>query len=257
MAPSLRLDFGNLPLLEAALRASFRAEVPLTLETIFKMRAELNGRFSSVETPSGHEVSPGISETIRYGPGVLNGVVYTGNEDGLRATIQSRVSVVRWTREFRDGAPKYPRYSALSKTLHEFLAAFRKAADLDTLSLAAVNVSYVNFLEVGEHAGVLQQYFSHLVQIPVTDDAQRIHNVELLWQKDDIDFKLRLRAITAKLGEDKKEGYELTTVAGISVEEGTDPKERLDFAHNKLQFLFSDLLSVNAKREWQLEENRS
>ena len=255
MSKGLRLEFDNLPLVEAVVRASFNEAVPLTFTAIYEAREKLASKFGHISEAQRYEAAPGISETIEFVPGAITGFVLDENKNGLAATIQSRLVAVRWIRSVVKNAPPYPRFSVLRDTLWEVIDVFREVSGVRSLPIAVVNMSYANFIDVPDSADILARYFSKIAQVKATDDAERINKLEFAWRNEGIDLRFRLQHVNAKVGEETKSGFQLTTVAGGAV--GTsqdDPKNKLVTVHERLQYLFRDLLSDQAKKEWGLRE---
>lgn len=251
----MRLDFGNLPLVEAAVRASFAEPLPLRFSTIYEAHQRLKDKFPHLSEPERHEVAPGVSETLELKPGSLTGVILTHNRKGLSATVQNRLAVVRWVKSFPKDAPEYPGFAELRDSLWEVVSVFQEVSGISSLPVAVVNMSYVNFIDVKDPATVLKRYFSDLVQIKATENAERIHQVELSWREDGVDLRFRLQHVEAKVGDQVKDGFQLTTIAGMDVSgQQDDPKQKLEAVHDRLQELFFSLLSDHAREEWQLTE---
>lgn len=255
MPSSLRLEFGNLPLVEAAVRATLADDLPLRFGTIFEAHDRLRDRFPKLTEPERHEVPPGVSEMVQLRPGIITGVVLADETNGMFATVQSRVVVVRWLKRLGTDAPKYPRFPALRDALWQVLDVFKQVSELESLPVAVVNMSYTNFIDVSDPSTAMERYFSKKVQMELAMDAERVHQVELSWRKDDVDLRFRLQLVEAELDGQKKEGLKLTTIAGSSLGAGDgNPRDTLESVHQRLQYLFRDLLSDHAKREWQLRE---
>lgn len=256
MASSLRLDFGNLPLVETAIRASFEEPLELTFSRIDRIREILKESFPHVTEPKQHEVAPGITEEIEFGPGKLTGVVFDGHALGLEAAIQSRVAIVRWRKQFIKDAPKYPRFSFLQTEFWNMVDAVKVAYGLDKIPLVVVNLSYVNFIPVVDFSDVLPRYFSPKMQIKVVQCAEEVRKLEVAWLEEGIDLRFRLEQTSATFGEETKVGCLLTTVAAIRVKKSQsgDEKIALDEVHSRLQALFRDIISEHAMREWELKE---
>lgn len=255
MAGSIRLDFGNLPLVEAAIRASFAEQVELKLSRINEVHKKLGGSFPELTEPQHYEAAPGVTEEVTIRPGLITGVVFADSASGLRATLQSRVAVVRWLRQFIGEPPDYPRFPALRDALWQVIEAVKSAYGLDSLGIAVVNMSYVNFIHVVDFSSVLKQYFSRLVHVKATESAEEIRKVEVAWRENGIDLRFRLEKISATLGEDTVDGCRLTTVAGMHIPATDgDANTTLENVHTRLQVFFRDVLSDYAKQEWQFEE---
>lgn len=255
MAGSLRLDFGNLPLIEAAIRASFAQTVDLKFAAVNKVHERLRDSFPHVTEPQHHEVAPGVTEHVEIRPGVITGVVFAGNPEGLRIVLQRRVAVVRWVKQFISEAPAYPRFPALRAPLWKVIDAVKDACEFDSFPIAVVNVSYVNFIHVTDFSSVLRDYFSSLVHVKATDRAEEIPKIEVAWREEGIDLRFRLEKVSATLGEETMEGCKLTTVAGMRVPPTDgDAPTTLETVHARLQMFFRDVISDRAKQEWQLKE---
>ena len=251
---SLRLDFGNLPLVEAAVRVSFESPSPLTFGIVNEVHRRLREKFPQVSEPKQIEVAPGISgATVAFGPGHISGVVYTGNAEGLIIAIQNQVVVARWHKQVANDAPEYPRFPALSEALWRAVDALASARTGESPPIVVVNMSYVNFVRVAETDNVLQTYLSERAQVGAAANARRIHKVEVSWQEtESVDLRFNLERVTAQGGDESVEGYRLTTAAGTHLGDAQKEKQGLDAIHDRLQTFFVSLISDRAKTEWQL-----
>ena len=249
------MDFGNLPLVEAAVRASFTEPLELKFSAITEVHKGLKNAFPQITQPEVYEAAPGVTEEVAIRPGLITGVVFAGNPDGLRSTLQSRVAVVRWLKQFVTGAPEYPRFEVLRDALWQVVEAVKAAYGLVSLPIAVVNMSYVNLIQVTDFSSVLSQYFSSEVQVQATDNAEEIRKVEVAWRENGIDLRFHLEKVSATLGEDTVDGCRLTTVAGMHVPlPDGDEKKTLEDVHTRLQVFFRKVISDQAKQEWQFEE---
>jgi len=258
MTDRLRLNFGNLPLVESAVRVSLAKPIGLTFQRIYELRAALSAIFPEISEPEGWEVPPGVrSETFSVSPVTsLTGVVYKGHPDALRLTVQNRVVVLRWGRQAPDGRPKYPRYGALRDVLWDTFDKIEAAFE-ETFTIAAVNMSYVNSIRAKKSADILGEYFSEDIQVAATRNSKQVHQVELSWRdQSDLDLRFRLHAENPLDDSDTIGGYNLTTIAGSQVPNGRrdDGSDYLDRVHESLQRFFVRILSPRAKKEWQLDE---
>lgn len=251
----IRLDFGNLPLIEAAVRASFATPVPLTFEAISQAHSQLRTDFPQIAQPSQIDVPPGIKSEIDLRPGVIQGVVYTGNSSGLVINVQSQLVVVRWLKQVTAEAPDYPRFKALRDTLWHARRVHFEGGQTQSVPIV-VNMSYVNFIQVTDAGSVLEDYLSPRVQVAATKNAQQVHKVEVSWQeRDSVDLRFSLEQIAADVGGETLDGYRLTTAAGLRLAESNDPRAALEDIHDRLQYFFRDLISDRARDEWQLKES--
>lgn len=250
------MNFGALPLIEAAVRVSFREPQPFGIQVIDAIRGLVKGDFPGLADLAKYEVPPGVGRSsLQIGPGSIAGIVYTGHDKGLSLTAQSQLVSVRWRQQVTSDAPKYPRYGALRDALWDGVSAFRNAIGNHSAELAAVNLIYTNFLGVSDAAGILKDYFSERAQIKATDEAMEIQKVEFAWREpDSIDLRFKLEKASIQKDEESKSGFELTTIAGILLENGADPTEALDRVHDRLLEFFENVISERAKREWQLQE---
>ncbi len=254
MTTPIQLNFGNLPLVEAVVRATFAKPIKLTFSKINAVHAELKDSFPVLTEPQHHDAAPGVTEKVGFGPGHITGVVFDAHKDGLAATFQSHVAVLRWVRQFTSDPSKYPRFAAMRDAIWQVTEAVKAAYELDSLPITVVNMSYVNFIPVTDFSKVLVHYFSPLVHVRATENAEEIRKVELSWRENGIDLRFRLEKISATLGDNTTDGCRLTTVAGIYVPEPNgDAKEKLEDAHARLQVFFRDVISDRAKKEWQLK----
>jgi len=251
---TVRLDFGNLPLVEATVRVSFESPSQLTFETVNRVHEDLRDEFPQVSEPKQIEVAPGISgSTAAFGPGQISGVVYTGNAKGLIITIQTQVVVARWLKQVAKDDLEYPRFPSLREALWRAVDALKSERTGESPPIVVVNMSYVNFVRVAESDNVLTSYLSDLAQVEAAANARRIHKVEVSWQESEsVDLRFNLERVTAQIGDESVEGYRLTTAAGMHLGDAQKAKEGLDDIHDRLQTFFLSLISDRAKTEWQL-----
>ena len=115
-------------------------------------------------------------------------------------------------------------------------------------------MSYVNFLQIAHDQPVLRRYSSERARVEVANGARKIHKVETSWQEPDgVGLRFSLEQVTATVDAAKVEGFRLTTAAGQRLVEGGSEGEALDVIHDRLQIFFLDILSADAKAEWDLE----
>ena len=258
VSEKIRLEFDKLPLVEAAVLSSFDFSVPLTFQLINDVAKHLRDEFHSLEEPKQFEVAPGVEGKFEFGPNQIAGALFAGNSKGLCVTLQGQVIVVRWQKQSAPDAPDYPRFPALSNALWETVSALRAARKDTKRPVLVLNMSYVNFLKLPHSSPVLARYFSDEVQVKATAKAKQVHKVELSWRdQGNTDFRFTIEQVTAQAGEEKVEGYRLTTAAGrrfSPAEAAETERDMLDQIHNRLQVFFRDLLSDEAKKEWLLRE---
>ncbi|MEK7730533.1 MAG: TIGR04255 family protein [Planctomycetota bacterium] len=259
MTTKLRLDFGNLPLVEAAVRASFNGPKALTYSLVNLIAAELKPSFPILTESKQLEFPPGAGGIqAEFGSGHLPGAEYTGHKSGLSLSVQPQVIVARWVKHPSLLETKYPRYPALRESLWDAVEAFRKACGGEYPGIAVVNMSYVNFIPVPDPAAVLRTYFSEAAQLRAMDKAQQIRKLEAAWSEgDDLDVRFALEQAAAKLPDGIAQGYRLTTAAGLRLGESLDAKSGLEKVHDVLQEFFMKLISPEAKTEWKLQEVRN
>jgi uncharacterized protein (TIGR04255 family) len=256
MPENVRLDFDNLPLVEAAVRASFNAPTALSYVLVNSIAAELNPSFPILTESKQLEVAPGASGAdIAFGPGYLPGAVYTGHASGLSVSVQPQVIVARWAKDPRLHQPQYPRYPELRKALWTAVEALRKGCGDEYSGIAVVNMSYVNFVPSSDPAGFLKTYLSEQSQLRAMDRAEQVRKLEAAWSEaDGLDVRFAVEQGTAKLPHGPTAGFRLTTAAGLRLGESVDAKSGLEMVHDVLQRFFVKLISEQAKREWKLRE---
>ncbi|MCH7813104.1 MAG: hypothetical protein IID40_03695, partial [Planctomycetes bacterium] len=164
-ARRLQLNFGNLPLVEVALRVSFESPIHLKFSIINQVKEDLGDSFPALTEASRIETAPGVASSMTLGVGQIPGAVYSGNRNGVIIALQGQVVVVRWLKRVEKGAAEYPRYSVLRAALWKAYEAVGGACGGSALPLAAVNMSYVNLLDIGHHEPVLTRYFSEIAQV--------------------------------------------------------------------------------------------
>jgi uncharacterized protein (TIGR04255 family) len=252
-----RLDFGKLPLIEAAVRATLSAKVPLTYAIVDAIRQRLAPSFPTLTEPQQLEVAPGVGQVIlESGPSYLPGAVFTGHARGLSVSVHPQVVVARWVKQYIPAQTTYPRYSQLRDAIWDAVEAFRQGVgDGGFPAISVVNMSYVNFLPV-EGPATIRSYLSDEANLPALNRARQIRKHEAAWSEEDsLDVRFALEQVTAKLGGDRlSEGYRLTTAAGFRLAESIDAKSGLERVHDKLQDFFLMLISSRAIEEWELNK---
>jgi hypothetical protein len=245
------LKFDNLPLVEVALRTSFRSQVPLRFATLNDVRSALAEEFLSLDELPQIEAAPGINMELALGVGQIPGAVLSGHKQGVRATIQQHVVVTRWVRDPHRGAPPYPHFDLLRECHWRVVHALLDAARTPDVPCGAVNMSYTNFLQWEATPDVLSNYFDSKAHVQLVKKAARLHKYEVSWQDvDAVDLRLQLERVAFQIGDEKKEGYNLTTVAGKAATSLAEARENLNRVHDLLQGFFDGLISADAKREW-------
>lgn len=253
MGNSIRLNFGNLPLVEATIRASFLNPIQLGFSTINKVHDRLKPDFPQLAELNQVIAAPGISEEITFNPGKIYGARFVGNKNGLEIVLQNRVVLVQWLKQTIDDAPEYPRFETLKKTLTDVIDVLKISCEYKTLPLVVINMSYVDFIETKDLKSTLKHYFSNQIQTPVLKDVDEIRKVESAWCQFNMDFRYNLEQVTAEFGENIKTGFKLTTVAGVYLSKIENDCERaIDTVHDRLQELFQNIISGRAKKEWEL-----
>jgi uncharacterized protein (TIGR04255 family) len=254
-AKRVTLNFGNLPLVEAAVRVTFQPPIHLSYKSIVAIHDRVKEEFPGLAEPTQIEVAPGIGPSPdQFGPNQLPGVVFEGARSGLRVSLHPQVIVARWVKRFLGSTPEYPRYDALRRALWLTIEAVRETSRDAFSAILVTNMSYVNFVQVDNQATVLLDYFSSLAQVAATEEATQIRKVEAAWAEQDIDLRFSLEQVTARITGEPTEGYRLTTAGGRRLSEGMDAKSALDSVHERLQVFFHNLLSERARQEWELSE---
>jgi uncharacterized protein (TIGR04255 family) len=250
-----RLDFGNLPLVEAAVRASFQPGIPISLRFVLGLGATLRDTFPLIRDPGGIEVAPGIGPSpAEFGPTLVPGADFDGSSTGIVVSVRPQVIIVRWVKQIGTDHLPYPRFAALRDALWKTVEASREISGDSLPAVYVVNMSYVNFLAIPHGPKVLRDYFSEAAQVKTMDNASVIRKLEASWgEQGGIDLRFSVDQVTVK-SPDAREGYQLTTAAGLRVPVSVDAKTALERVHDRLQGFFSDLISQKAKSEWQLKE---
>lgn len=249
------LEFSSLPLVESALRTSFQVPVPVSFATLNGVRSALAAEFKALDDLPQVEAAPGVNATFSFGVGQVTGAVLSGHDLGVRVSIQPNVVVTRWVREFHSSAPKYPGYSTLEGVHKRALRAFLDFAAGSDAQFGAVNMSYTNFLQLDGSAETLRRYFSKDAHVGLVSDAPSLHKIEVAWKgHDDVDLRFRLEKVGIQWGNERRDGFGLTTVAGSAVASGSDAESKLALAHARLQTFFEGLISDHAKKEWGYRE---
>ena len=250
------LQFDNLPLMEAAVRATFPRVQELTYELIYAVRHDLKPRLPNLTEPKQVEAAPGVGVSpAEFGPGKLPGAVYSDPDSNLSVSLHPQVVLARWVKQPTPIERPYPRYAELREVIWRAVEALRKACGDEYVGVSVVNMSYVNFIPTSDPAGVLKTYFSKEAQLPIMAGARQIRKFEGAWWGDDddeLDVRFTLEQVAARLGDQVVDGYCLTTAAGLRLGESVTARDGLDRVHDALQSFFLRLISEAAKKEWKL-----
>lgn len=256
MAERIRLNFKNLPLAEAAVRASFEQPIELSFASLMQLHGAIKSDFPIISEPQQIEAPPGITGQVAFGPTSVLGAVFQGHTDGLSISLQRQVVVVRWLRRIEPSAPAYPRFNVVRDTLWQAIDGLAESLAHPLPPVVVTNMSYVNFLAIGHEERILDLYFSRLIQVEAVKNASRVRKLEVSWQeRDGVDLRVSLDQASMKQPGTEIQGFQLTTAAGLKLCSGgsSDPKAGLDSVHDRLQIFFDSLISEKAKQEWQLE----
>jgi hypothetical protein len=228
--------------------------VRLSFAILNRLRDKLGSEFQNLDEISQIEAAPGVNMELAFNVGQIPGAILTGNRLGLRVTVQQFVVVTRWLLEPLRGGTAYPRFDPLKDCHWRVVRGLFDASGVpESHACGATNMSYANFIHVGDSQDVLGKYFSQDAQVLLLKNASQLHKIELAWQeRDSIDLRFRLERVVAQIGDQRKDGYNLTTVAGSAATSLADSENKLDVVHDRLQRFFLDLISKNAQKEWGL-----
>lgn len=246
------LDFGNLPLVEVALRVSLQSQLPITFGLIDELGVEMRSHFPRKSELIRFEVAPGApTDFVRFSPGFIPGVAFENQETGESISLQRNVVVARWTKQ-ANGA-EYSGYNSLRDALKRVILALSKSAKEDTLRISVVNMSYVNFIVSSGDDDKLMAYFAKESQVTLVQSATAVHKIEASWREGDgKDLRYSIELGKSQDSDRELDGHLLTTVAGQALADGPDPFGVLDDLHARLQDFFMSLISDYAKQLWQL-----
>ena len=252
----IQLQFENLPLIEAAVRVTFAEEHGLTLDLGSQMIDRLKPGFTKLDLAPNIEAPPGISvNAVMASPAHMPlGLVLTGNETGISLKLQRQLIAARWELQLGGTPPPYPRYAALRDSLLNAIEAIRSCQT--TSRIAVVNMLYVNFIKTESPDGqCVSSYLSEKVRPLAIANAERVQQALGAWRdQDGIDVRFDFRHATATIDDDAVDGFRLVTAAGIMLPEGADHVPHVDLVHDRLQVLFRDIISKDAKLEWGYSE---
>ncbi len=253
MNPNATLSFKNLPLAEAAVRATFESPIDLTISGINKLHATIQGNFPRIAEPGMIEAAPGTSGPLTLHPGQILGAIFHDDARGLAISLQRQVLVARWTRSADPAGPDYPRYPVLRAVLWRVAGELRSVFE-PLPRFTVTNMSYVNFLDIEHQERVLERYFSASMQVEAVRHAKQLRKLEVSWQEeDDIDLRMCLEQARSRVMDQEVEGYRLTTAGGFRLPPKESPEQSLDRVHGRLQEFFAGLISNDAKTQWQME----
>ena len=161
----------------------------------------------------------------------------------------------RWRKQVTPDAPAYPRFAAIEDALFKAHRHLWGGPKNPVPAISVVNMMYVNLVYPENTKTVVQDYFTPRVRVDVLESANAVHELMLSSaERDSIDLRMHLQAVTAQLGDQDASGFRLATAGRHQARKSNDAHKALVRVHDRLQLFFRDLLSPRAKTEWGLKE---
>jgi hypothetical protein len=255
--PVETLQFGNLPLLEVAIRVVPMTELPLSVSSIQRVLAAPIALFTGVEDLERLEKPPG-SPDFKFKPMTFNGFVLTSHQAGITADIQTSMITLRW-RKAVSNAPTYPRFPAMLDYLREVLSLLAKSLELPAFGVRVVNLSYMNFIDDRKQLA-LRGVSIPLMNIAVSNSTvvegeATVTDLNIGWSEQEMSADVRVRLEQAELtglavGAPPQPGAMLTTICGSFVPPEANFEEKLLLCHNRLIRLFRELVDADTLVSW-------
>jgi len=221
----------------------------MTFALINAVAQDLRGDFPTLDEIQEVEVPPGM-QGVRVSPNQIAGARYVGHPSGLVVTLQNRLLTARWRRTA--GHTEYPRFAALESCLWKAFESVFNHAEEPIDEPIVLNMAYMNLIRPAGDKSVLD-YFTESVRIGIIQTGRPLRSINVAWREtEEIDFRFELTAGVARDGGEQGEVFRLATAAGITLKDGVSPQDALRDIHERLQTLFLNVISEDAKQEWQL-----
>jgi uncharacterized protein (TIGR04255 family) len=255
------LEFGDLPLIEVAARIALDKELPdFKLAKLFKLKQALEKEFPIVEETPLFEMAAPPVKPPKLAPGTLIAVNFIADPPDVRVTVQPNLIKWAWTRTFEKNTNRfldYPRYKRLREELSILAELTGNIFCGCALEAKSLNMGYTNFISTkGKTANeTSERYLARNINSEIMGSSPTVHEISLNWRTSKgLDRKLHFAAGHSDFGSEQVEGYVLTTNVGGFVASGKDPIALLDEVHLDLQDFFLNIISDQAKKEWEYVE---
>lgn len=245
----MRLRFSNLPLLEAAVRLSLDPPIDIGVRTSNGIYPHVAERYPALEDASNFEPPPGIEASVFVNDLTsFVGFRSTNVNTGLSLTFQRRLLSSRWS--INPLEPRYSGFESLLDGLELGLGGLLKAGVPAPVPIVA-NMVYVDF--IAGDSSAIDRFLKLGAPMDAFAQSKTKQRLVVAWQEDSaIDLNVDLQAANLNLGEEPVPGYQISTSAGIRDFDPEKPTEALWRLHDRLQLLFLELMTDDAKTEWGL-----
>ncbi|MCW5937603.1 MAG: TIGR04255 family protein [Fimbriimonadaceae bacterium] len=243
------LEFDRLPLAQVDVRLALDLPNPMPIAAVTELQKLFGAKFPKVAQPSQLEAAPGKPPSeIVLDPFQLAGVAFSAEDRSMVVVIQPNLLMVRWI--YRREGPAYPRYEALVDNLSwcfDQIGALTEPSP----SCSAVQMTYMNYVTKQQlESGGVARYLSDRFRRPLDGAGSSVHHYELAWREERVDLRLKLvPGVVEEL--DSEPGLIFQTIAGSFVNEASW-SGHLAQCHERLNELFPELISQEAKKEWGL-----
>ena len=245
----MRLHFNNLPLIESAVRLTLDPTLPIKVTLATQVYQHVAEQYPALEDMLNFEQPPGLDANVfakDFAP--LMGFRTVNLHKGLSLTFQKRLISSRWSANQLN--PRYAGFESLIEGLELGVDALQKAG-VPALHTIVANMVYHDFIE-GDSSSI-DRLLNLAAPVYAFAEAQSKQRLVASWQEDtEIDITIDLREAKLSRGEVEIAGYQIATIAGTRKLDPKNPIEALWRLHDRLQYLFLDLLTDAAKEEWEL-----
>ena len=247
------LEFSNLPLTNVVVRTVFDRQIDFSFDQYCRIWADTRERFDTVEELERFENPPVGLLSIR--PVAVNGICL--HRKSIATSIQSVFVGARWEKAF---SPMYPRYDALRECLWDALSAVKQATDGE-VRISVVNMGYANIISRGGDIDAAARRYLRKETLPPLADQNQLNDLNVAWKESDgLECRIVLGQTQLQVPVFDPESNErttqpqnailLTTAGGAFITEGQDPIQVLDAVHSRLQTLFMEVTTEEARDEW-------
>lgn len=248
----MRLRFRNLPLVEVAVRFTFDDPLRLGLAEAKRSYEFLSEAFPSLEDVPGFEAPPGLKSLKIESPSALFGFRLSNSAKGTSLTFQHQLIASRWADNMLH--PKYVGFEVLEDGMRKAMTCLQES-NVQLTPVSVANMVYVNFVAADQ--GTSEELGKYLLGLPQTSrftEATDVHQLLVSWREhDDVDMTLDVKGATRTIGDTKETGFRLATAAGLRFDPKNEPFDIVTCLHDRLQQLFAEVLTDNAKELWGME----
>lgn len=247
-------EFRKLPLITVQCRiALVGSPIPTTIPFAIDLLEEWSGEVAEIkgiDEIDGIEIAPASQPSLKFRT-VRPFQLKLSN--GITVRIQDDMISAIWQKE---GGAEYPRFSTgIIPAVKECLRTCESLIGAE-LESRVVQMTYVNRLDSDRALENAESYLkAGLISSNFGDD--RLMNFREVRRIGSVDMRVELEYVDVETKENEFLTYNLVTAAGMINSGNLKPIEALQITHDAMNIRFEQLISEEAKTEWQLIRNNT